>query len=160
MERLWAPWRSGYISGLGHEEGCILCKIPEADDESRYILKRKKTFYAVLNLYPYNSGHIMVVPFRHLSDISEFTPEESLEMVQLMAESLKALKEAFNPDGFNIGANLGRLAGAGVEDHVHFHIVPRWGGDTNFMAVLGETKVVSAPLDETYAKLRRHFPRG
>ncbi|MFC2075994.1 HIT domain-containing protein [candidate division KSB1 bacterium] len=161
MDKIWAPWRSPYLKHLGNrteeEAGCVLCKIPETADEERYILKRGESCYVVLNLYPYNNGHLMVVPYRHIPSLTELTPEEGAELLELTSESIRALQSGLKPDAFNMGANLGRLAGAGIVDHFHMHVVPRWGGDTNFFPVIGETKVISAPLEETYAKLRPHF---
>ena len=160
MKRIWAPWRSPYLKHLGNredDEGCVLCKIPEARDEERYILKRGKLCYVVLNLYPYNNGHLMIVPYRHVSSLTGLTVEESAELMDLTSESLRALEAGLKADGYNIGANLGKLAGAGIADHFHFHVVPRWGGDTNFIPVIGDTKVISAPLEETYEKVRPHF---
>jgi ATP adenylyltransferase len=159
MERLWTPWRMEYIKSGTHDEiECIFCELPARDDdESTFILKRGRLAFVILNIFPYNSGHLMVAPFRHIADVEELTTEEGHEGFALLGRSVHALKEALQPQGFNIGMNLGRVAGAGVPDHLHFHVVPRWGGDTNFMPVLGETKVLPELLEESYAKLKPLF---
>ncbi len=161
MERLWTPWRMAYIqqaAAVQDVEGCIFCELPEKhDDERTYILHRGDHAFVILNIYPYNSGHLMVAPFRHVADLEGMEAEEAADGFALLKRSIEALKEAYQPHGFNIGMNLGRVAGAGVPDHVHFHVVPRWGGDTNFMPVLGETKVLPELLDETYATLKPLF---
>jgi ATP adenylyltransferase len=147
-----------YIKGADSAEGCFLCDAPDLDEDDRtYILVRGKSAFVILNIYPYNTGHIMVAPYRHVADLETLEPDEGLEGFALLRASVEALKQAFEPQGFNIGMNLGRVAGAGVPDHLHFHVVPRWGGDTNFMPVLGATKVLPELLDETYAKLKPLF---
>ncbi len=157
MERLWAPWRLAYIAGE-KTEGCIFCTFPkENDDENRLILYRGKTCFVIMNAFPYSNGHLMVVPYRHLNDITALTDEENLEMMQLAVRCCDALKKMCRPDGFNVGMNLGRSAGAGIDDHIHMHIVPRWNGDTNFMPVLADTKVIPEALETTYAKLKPLF---
>lgn len=158
MKRLWAPWRMIYIKGLDEEEGCIFCKkSKEGEEEKNLVLFRGKTCFVLLNLFPYNSGHLMAAPFRHLGELNELTDEEGLELFHLVQHSLKVLKDVLKPDGFNVGMNLGRTAGAGYEDHVHVHIVPRWNGDTNFMPVISDTKVVPQALRETYKALHPAF---
>lgn len=158
VDRLWTPWRMEYIKGADAAEGCFLCDLPRRDDdEETYILRRGSSAFVILNIYPYNSGHLMVAPFRHVGNLEELSPDEAQEGFGLLGESVAALKQALDPHGFNIGMNLGRVAGAGVPDHLHFHVVPRWGGDTNFMPVLGETKVLPELLAQTYAKLKPHF---
>jgi ATP adenylyltransferase len=154
-ERLWSPWRMEYIkSGTGDEQGCIFCELPaKGDDEAVYIVARGARSFAILNTYPYNSGHLMVAPFRHVGELEELTDEESLDSQHLIQRSIAALKETMEPDGFNLGVNLGRVAGAGVPGHLHWHVVPRWSGDTNFMPVLGETKVLPELLEESWKKL-------
>jgi ATP adenylyltransferase len=156
MERLWAPWRMEYIdSAREGEGGCIFCDLPaEGDDEKSYILIRSKRAFAILNKFPYNSGHLMIAPFRHVGEVEQLEDEEALDLHHLLQKSLKALKEAMKPDGFNIGMNLGQVAGAGIPDHLHWHVVPRWNGDTNFMPVVGETKVLPEQLAQSYEKLR------
>jgi len=158
MEKLWSPWRSQYIesfSGEQKSDSCIFCsKENEALGEKDSLLVRKgKLTFTVLNLYPYNNGHLMVVPYRHLNDLSLLTPEESSEVMAELQLAQKALQNALHPHGFNIGANLGKVSGAGIDQHLHFHIVPRWNGDTNFMPVLGEVKVLSEDLLKTKEKL-------
>jgi ATP adenylyltransferase len=155
MERLWAPWRMEYInSARVGEGGCIFCDLPaEDDDEKNYILTRSEKAFAILNKFPYNSGHLMIAPFRHVGELEQLEDEEALNLHHLLQRSLKALKEAMTPDGFNIGMNLGQVAGAGIPDHVHWHVVPRWNGDTNFMPVVAETKVLPESLATTFGRL-------
>jgi ATP adenylyltransferase len=151
MERLWAPWRMEYIDSARNEEdaGCLFCEAPGmGDDEKALILARSDKSFAILNKYPYNSGHLMVAPFRHVGELEDLEDDESLDMQRLLQRSIKAVKEAMKPDGFNLGMNLGTVAGAGIPDHLHWHVVPRWNGDTNFMPVLGNTRILpQAPLD-------------
>lgn len=155
FDRLWAPWRMSYIkSSKEKKEDCIFCTKPrENRDEENLILKRGKHAFIVMNKYPYNNGHVMVAPYRHVPSFIDLTDEESLEIMKLISLSLRVIKDAMNPDGFNVGANLGKVAGAGIEDHVHIHIVPRWLGDTNFMPVISNTKVMPELIEETYRKL-------
>jgi ATP adenylyltransferase len=157
MERLWTPWRMEYIKSAGAQDqgGCIFCALPDkGDDEAVYILARTENAFAILNAYPYNPGHLMVAPFRHVGELEELDEAELLDSNHLLQRSIRALRETMEPQGYNLGMNLGRIAGAGLPDHLHWHVVPRWGGDTNFMPVLGETKVLPELLSETYAKLR------
>jgi len=157
MDTLWAPWRIEYIK-QPKEQGCIFCLKPaENQDQKNLIIYRGKTSFIIMNFYPYNNGHLMVVPYRHIADLSDLDPDERLELMSLLALSKEALKITMSPHGFNIGMNLGEVAGAGVKDHLHFHIVPRWNGDTNFMPILGHTKVVSEGLNETREKLEKAF---
>ncbi len=150
-----------YIRQLGKEEGCIFCKKPKGKkDAKNLILLRGKTAFVLMNLFPYNSGHLMIAPYRHIGRFEDLTKVEGLELFQLTSLSLKVLKEKLNPDGFNIGMNLGRTAGAGYEDHIHVHIVPRWNGDTNFMPVIADTKVIPEFLEETYKLLKPGFDEG
>jgi ATP adenylyltransferase len=152
---LWAPWRIDYIRSE-KENRCFLCNKKESnnDQDEFLVVLRGETMFTILNRYPYNSGHLMIVPYRHLNDISLLTKEERLELMDMTILMKDILKELMNPDGFNLGFNLGLSAGAGVEDHIHFHIVPRWTGDTNFMPVLGGTRVIPETLEAT-AKLIR-----
>lgn len=153
MKKLWAPWRKGYVEG-GAPEGCIFCaKVNARDDEKQHLLRRGKTCFSMLNKFPYNGGHLMVAPFRHVGGLDGLDAGELAELMTMVRDSVALLKRTLNPDGFNIGINLGRAAGAGVEDHVHVHVVPRWNGDTNFMPVTAGTKVISHALDEMYARL-------
>lgn len=158
MEHLWAPWRMEYIKKIKKEEGCILCQKPTEDsDETNYILYRGDKNFIIMNTYPYNSAHLMITPYRHIANLDELTDVERNEHFKLVSRSTRVLKQVFSPDGFNIGINLGRSAGAGIDKHVHTHIVPRWAGDTNFMSVIAEIKVVSEALEETYQKLKDKF---
>ncbi len=155
MDKLWAPWRIGYILSDKKEDGCVFCNAFKSDnDEDRLVLFRSKHSFIIMNLYPYNAGHLMVVPNRHISSPTELKEEEQLDMFKLTNKCIEILKKVMNPDGFNVGMNLGRSAGAGIDDHIHIHIVPRWNGDTNFMPILADTKVVSESLKETYKKLK------
>ena len=154
MKTMWAPWRVEYIR-MEKPKECILClKHREQKDPEHYVLYRSKLNFAMLNLFPYNPGHIMVSPYRHVQNLEDLTDEELLDNLSLVKKCTKALKEAFHPEGFNAGMNLGKVAGAGVEGHVHMHIVPRWNGDTNFMPILADVKVISEGLGETYRKLK------
>ncbi|MCC6444463.1 MAG: HIT domain-containing protein [Armatimonadetes bacterium] len=154
MEKLWAPWRMAYIE-IEAPAGCIFCDKPAQDrDEENLILYRGSEACVFLNLFPYNNGHLMVVPYQHIASLSELSGSERLEMMDLSARCTEWLKTAFHPDGFNVGINLGRVAGAGIADHLHIHVVPRWNGDTNFMPVLGDAKVLPDSLQNTLRKLR------
>ncbi len=155
MERLWAPWRIGYILSDKKEDGCVFCNaINSKNDEERLILYRSKHAFIIMNLYPYNAGHIMIVPNRHLDSPLKLTEEEQSDMFKLVNMGIDVIQKVMNPDGFNLGMNLGRTAGAGIDDHIHIHIVPRWNGDTNFMSTTSDTKVISEALKETYFKLK------
>ena len=153
MDRLWAPWRTAYI-GKDHGPACIFCEKLESDkDAENYVIYRGDKVFTLLNLYPYNNGHILIAPKRHVGDIADLQQDEVLELGLVTQKMTRLLRSAFNPDGFNIGANLGKIAGAGIPGHFHIHIVPRWGGDNNFMPVLGDIRVISEGLDLTYSKL-------
>ena len=157
METLMAPWRYSYIcSTKSGGKTCIFCDFPAdgSDDKKHFIVYRGQTCFVILNAYPYSSGHLMIIPYRHTTDLSSFTREESLEFHDLIARSIEALKAAFRPDGFNVGINLGAAAGAGIDTHVHCHVVPRWNGDSNFMGAIGDTKVVPISLEETWERVR------
>ena len=160
MEKLWSPWRSQYIDTFKEEPkenlpGSLFTRIlNENDDRKNYLLYRGKNAFIIMNLYPYNSGHLMIVPYKEAKDLTELDDETRLEMFSLLDLGMQALTEVMKPHGFNIGANLGRVAGAGIEDHMHFHIVPRWNGDTNFMPVLNDVKVISEEMSRTYEKLK------
>ncbi len=152
-----APWRIEYIE-MEKPKGCILCDKPkENNDAQNYILYRGDKNFIMMNLYPYNAGHLMIAPYRHIANLEELNNEELREYWQIVTRSLKVLRKVFNPGGFNIGINMGKAAGAGIEEHVHTHIVPRWHGDTNFMPVIGDVKVISQALAETYQKLKEQF---
>jgi len=154
---LWAPWRIKYIRGEKDAE-CFLCRMfTEKTDRENLVLFRGKTCVVNMNRYPYNSGHLMISPLRHIAELDELTAEEEQEFSELTRRAVAALRAALQPEGFNIGINLGAAAGAGLKEHLHRHIVPRWVGDTNFMPVLGETHVVPEALLETYDLLVKHF---
>jgi len=158
--RLWAPWRMTYIRGQSKEKGCIFCnrlKKSKKSDHKNLVLFRGKRAFVILNRFPYTSGHLMVAPIQHVAKIEELDSQTSCEIFELIQRSIVALKKAFSPSGFNVGANLGECAGAGIKDHLHFHIVPRWAGDTNFMPVIGDIRVVSQDLKETYNELIKVF---
>jgi ATP adenylyltransferase len=179
MERLWTPWRMTYVSGAGSEhpqgeapqgEGasapagtsggpaCFLCAmIAEDRDEANLIVHRAELGFIVLNLYPYNSGHVMVAPYTHVGDLALLPPEVGHALFDLTRRAVEALRQEYRPDGFNVGLNLGRAGGAGLPEHLHIHVVPRWHGDTNFMPVLGQTKVLPEALDQTLTRLRRRL---
>lgn len=156
MKRLWAPWRKAYIRPKDRKDKrCLFCRIrDERKDRQNYLLKRNAEAYAVLNIYPYTNGHILIVPHRHVASASQLRDHEKLSWLALADELLAGLAKTIRPDGFNVGMNFGRAAGAGVPGHLHLHIVPRWQGDTNFMPVLGETRVISESLDSLYRNLR------
>jgi ATP adenylyltransferase len=148
-QRLWKPERMAYIQGEGKGVGCAFCTIPSMSDEDGLIVHRGETAYVVLNLYPYNSGHLMAVPYRHVADYPDLTAEETVEVATLTQRSMQALRRASGAQGFNLGMNQGGVAGAGIAEHLHQHVVPRWGGDTNFMPVVGHTKVLPQLLRDT-----------
>ena len=157
MEHLWAPWRIKYIQ-MEKPEGCILCDKPgESTDALNYILYRGDKNFIIMNSFPYNSGHLMVAPYRHVASLEELTDAELHEHFEIVRQSIKVLRQTYSPNGFNIGMNMGKVAGAGIDDHIHTHIVPRWQGDTNFMPVTADTKVVNEALAETYEKLKAKF---
>ena len=152
---LWAPWRIEYITDTAKNEGCIFCeKSAEQDDRTNLIVHRGKTAFVIMNRYPYNNGHLLIVPNRHTAEMASLSDEEKIELINLLQYAQEVLEEVMKPQGFNIGMNLGRLAGAGITDHLHFHVVPRWGGDTNFMPIIGSTKVISEALSDTYKKIK------
>ena len=154
-ERLWAPWRLDYIKGPKPGE-CIFCAAVHGDDDAgRYVVGRGEHCFVMLNAYPYNNGHVMVSPTAHTASIEDLPDDHLLELMHLTQRSLTALREAYSPEGFNIGINQGKVAGAGFDDHVHMHVVPRWGGDTNFMPVIGSTRVLPQSLDDSYETLSR-----
>ena len=156
MEYLWAPWRMQYIEQGEKISGCIFCVLPaEQDDQKNLILYRGKHAFIMLNGFPYNNGHMMVAPFKHTSDMYELSDEELLEINHLVRYAIRLLSATMSPDGYNLGVNLGRTAGAGVVDHIHWHIVPRWNGDTNFMPVVANVKVLPDSLQSTYNKLKK-----
>jgi ATP adenylyltransferase len=155
--RLWAPWRLEYIKGPKSDE-CIFCvKTAGGDDRANYIVTRGEHCFVMLNAYPYNNGHVMVAPYEHVPTIEDLDDDALLDLMHLSQRSLQAIREAYSPDGFNLGVNQGAVAGAGVEDHVHLHVVPRWGADTNFMPVIGSTRVLPQSLDDSWETLSKLF---
>ena len=157
MDRLWTPWRLSYI-GEGKPQGCFLCVKPaEQRDKENLLLYRGERAYVLLNLYPYNSGHLMVVPYQHTGDFAALPADIGAELFALTQRSIAALTAEYHPQGFNVGLNLGEVAGGSVSAHLHLHVVPRWGGDTNFMPVTADTKVLPETLDQTWRRLRPHF---
>jgi ATP adenylyltransferase len=157
-QRLWAPWRLSYVQGERKEEGCIFCRAAKpGDDSAHHVLHRGERCFVMLNAYPYNSGHLMVAPHRHVPSLEDLDADELLEIMTLTQRSLGALRETYGPDGFNLGVNEGEIAGAGFADHLHMHVVPRWAADNNFMAVTGDTRVLPQSLDDSYAALRKRF---
>ena len=160
MKRLWAPWRMEYIMSEieNKNESCIFCDFPiQTNDAEHLIVYRSASCFVILNKFPYNNGHLMVVPFKHTRDVLELTDKELLDLQQTINKSVKVLRNAMNPHAMNIGMNLGRTAGAGIDEHIHYHIVPRWDGDTNFMPVISDTKVVSESLQASYQKISDEF---
>jgi ATP adenylyltransferase len=155
LERLWAGWRAEYVATAGQEDGCVLCRVLA---EESHVLWRGRRCGAVLNAYPYTSGHLMVLPLRHVAELEEVAGDEAAELWAGVADAVRALKAAYAPHGLNVGANLGRVAGAGVTGHFHVHVLPRWDGDTNFMTAVAETRVVPESLPATYDKLRSAWP--
>ena len=154
MERLWTPWRMQYIAN-DKSEGCIFCAaVAQQNDRETLILHRGRQAFVMLNKYPYNNGHLLVVPYAHTGDLAALDGEAQAELMALIAQGIAWLKRASQPEGFNAGLNLGKAGGAGVTEHLHFHVVPRWAGDTNFMTVTGETRVLPEWLDETWSRLR------
>lgn len=157
MKQLWAPWRLQYI-GAPKPKGCIFCAAASGtDDRTALIVHRGTLAFVIMNLFPYNSGHVMVVPYRHLPRLGDLSDAEKLEAMSLLDLTIRAQEMALHPEGTNVGINLGRAAGAGIEDHLHVHVVPRWVGDTNFMPVLGDTKVIPEHLESTYQRLHDAF---
>lgn len=156
MKSLWAPWRIDYITGE-KEDGCIFCVKPkEGNDKKNLILHKGETGFIIMNRYPYSNGHLMAVPYRHTNKLSDLSPEERLEMMDLTSKCVDIL-ETLKAEGFNIGINLGRAGGAGIDDHLHFHIVPRWSGDTNFMPVIADVRVMPEYLEDTYETLSQEI---
>ncbi|MEJ5171453.1 MAG: HIT domain-containing protein [Fimbriimonadales bacterium] len=155
--RLWAPWRMRYVEAAGPGSGgCIFVELPaQSDDRKNLILHRGEKAFVMLNAFPYTNGHLMVAPYKHTADMGELDDAELLEINRLVAACLRWLQRAYRPEGFNIGVNLGSAAGAGIPDHIHWHVVPRWAGDTNFMTVVGEVRVLPQDLWESYDRLRR-----
>jgi ATP adenylyltransferase len=160
-EQLWAPWRLQYIESADKTDGCIFCTFPAAGEErdrEHLIVHRANRAYIILNAFPYSNGHLMVVPFRHTARMEEYEDDEMLDVMRLTRLGIALLRAAFKPDGFNLGVNMGRVAGAGIADHLHWHIVPRWNGDTNFMPVMADVRVIPESLSEVHRRLRAALP--
>jgi ATP adenylyltransferase len=155
---LWAPWRLEYIEQADEQEGCIFCRAAEGDDEVGLVVHRGEDAFVLLNRFPYASGHLMVAPYRHVGEFAELSEDEVVAIHRLTSQGMGALAELYSPQGYNVGWNLGRIAGAGVTDHVHSHLVPRWAGDTNFMPVLADVKVMPEHLAETRRRLAEVWP--
>ena len=157
MRQIWAPWRMEYIQ-MEKPQGCILCEKPaQNNDAANYILYRGDKNFIIMNIYPYNPGHLMIAPYRHVANLEELADEERHEHIDIVSRSIGVLRQVFDPAGFNLGTNIGKVAGAGIADHVHTHVVPRWQGDVNFMPVLADTRVIPEALAETYQKLKDKF---
>lgn len=162
MDRLWSPWRYEYIasgSAVSESNGCVFCRLRDDPDkdEANFVIHRASHSFIVLNIYPYISGHLLIVPYQHVSELDVAAKETTDELMDLTKRCQTALREAYQPTGFNIGMNLGKSAGAGIVDHIHIHILPRWTGDTNFMSTIGSTRVIPEALSTTYEKLRAKF---
>ena len=159
MERLWSPWRLPYVTGTSEPQACIFCTATRPGEADALVLHRGRLCFVILNLYPYNNGHLMIVTNRHVATLAATTREEREELIELTRVAEMALEEAYRPQGLNVGLNLGRPAGAGVVDHLHVHVVPRWTGDTNFMSVVGNVRILPEELPQTAARLRPVFER-
>ena len=157
MRNLWAPWRFKYITAPKKEKGCLFCRIlQEKSDETNLVLARKERCVIMLNLFPYNNGHLMIAPNAHVGTLEALQKADRDELFETVSNACANIKNEMNPDGFNIGLNIGAVAGAGIADHLHVHIVPRWSGDTNFMPVITDAKVISEAIEDTYQKLRKY----
>ena len=158
MDHLWSPWRYQYIASADKIDECVFCRINrEQNDAENFVVHRARLNFIVLNLFPYTSGHLMIVPYEHKASLVDFDTATTTEMLELAKRSQLALEAEYHPDGFNIGMNLGSSAGAGVADHLHLHVVPRWSGDANFVSIVGETRVLPEDLATTLARLSKHF---
>jgi len=161
MDHIWSPWRYKYIANADRQEGCVLCRIAqEHKDAENFVVHRARLNFVLLNLFPYTSGHLMIVPYEHQASLADVDEATTTEMIELAKRAQNALEAEYHPDGFNIGMNLGRSAGAGIADHLHLHVVPRWSGDANFVSVVGETRVLPEDLANTCEKLKQHFGRA
>lgn len=161
MERLWAPWRVEYIRNKDKNKKCVLCfnGVKKKNPEKSFVLVQTPLSYVILNKYPYISGHLMVVPTRHVAMLESLSPEEGIDIFAAIQKTIKILKKTMKPHGINIGLNLGRSSGAGITRHLHYHVVPRWHGDTNFMPVIGQNRVISESLENTFRLLSPHFAK-
>ena len=158
LERLWAGWRGEYITSPQDEPGCVLCRVLDAADDEGYVVWRGKFAGVILNAYPYTSGHVMVLPTRHVGEPEGLAAQESAELWQSLTRAIRAVKTAYSPDGLNVGANIGQAAGAGVPGHFHLHVLPRWTGDTNFTTTVAETRVLPESLGATYDRIKASWP--
>ncbi|MHA1275805.1 MAG: HIT family protein [Candidatus Helarchaeota archaeon] len=157
MKHIWAPWRGIYVSQTKKESGCLFCKVAkENKDKENLVLARKKRCFIMLNLFPYNNGHLMISPYTHVANLESLDKEDRNDLFETVANACKNIKNEMKAEGFNVGINIGAVAGAGIAEHLHVHIVPRWAGDTNFMPVVGGTKVISEAITLTYEKLRKY----
>jgi ATP adenylyltransferase len=159
VDRLWSPWRLEYVTSNKADTGCVFCDAPRPPNPDSLIVYERKTCYVILNLYPYNNGHLLIVPYRHTPSLASLTTEEAHETADLMQLCERVVLEAYQPHGINVGVNLGKPAGAGVLEHVHVHVVPRWNGDTNFMTVVGETRVLPEELPQSAMRLKPIFDK-
>jgi ATP adenylyltransferase len=158
MEHIWSPWRYKYVASGDHETGCVFCGVQQqGSDRDNLIIHRASLNFVILNLFPYTSGHLMIVPYEHTASLTSVGERVTTEMMALTKKAQSSLEAEYRPDGFNIGMNLGRNAGAGVADHIHLHVVPRWAGDANFVSIIGETRVLPEDLSTTFDRLRKHF---
>jgi ATP adenylyltransferase len=158
MERLWAPWRLEYVQNADEDDGCVFCRAAAGEDEEQLVVHRGEQAFVLLNKFPYASGHLLVAPYRHGGDFASLADAGALEVHRLAAAGIEALRAVYAPQGFNLGWNLGRIAGAGIVDHIHVHVVPRWSGDTNFMPVLADVRVLPEHLLETRQRLAAAWP--
>ena len=158
MDYLWTPWRYAYVSGTEKKAGCVFCELPkEKDDAKALIVHRGEHCFAILNAYPYTPGHVMVVPYAHLDELQKLPAEAANEMMALSQRMETVLRELYHPDGINLGMNIGKAAGAGIAGHIHMHVLPRWVADANFMAVVGETRLLPEMLEVTWARMKKAF---
>jgi len=164
MEHLWSPWRFRYISTIDKEIGCVFCRVHGPDpreavetDRTNLVVYRGELNFVILNLFPYTSGHLMIAPYAHVASLAAVNLATTAEMMELTKQAQSALDAEYKPEGYNIGMNLGRCAGAGVADHIHLHVVPRWSGDANFVSIIGETRVLPEELSTTFERLKKHF---
>ena len=158
MENLWSPWRMKYVTDADNPGVCVFCEAPaQQDGATNLIVHRGEQVYAILNRYPYTSGHLMVVPYAHVPGIDLLTPEVRFEMIEMVNQAINVLREVYQPDGFNIGVNMGEAAGAGIAEHAHIHVVPRWAGDTSFISTVGETRVIPENLEVTFKRISENW---
>ncbi len=161
MDYLWTPWRMPYLRGETRKpDHCVFCDKVDADDEKEFVVFRSTYVYVTLNLYPYNTGHMLVVPYQHVAEIGDVPQETLADLMVTAQQAVAALQTVYHPEGFNMGINLGSSAGAGIAEHLHMHIVPRWPGDTNYMTVIGQTRIIPDLLTDTYHQLRDAWPKS